>query len=298
MSEHDADGGVQEQLHAATRTALTVALQMGEKFARVREEMARQAERQDAVVARELAARFDAERAAARAELVVVDQPSWWDNAATTDIARVAETAQTWRGLDDHAAAAAETISQEVRERYGVDVGSLATTERQTADDERAEAALLIAEADRLDRNAHEQPTPGETPADVVAGLEAQARSYDAAANRGGEDGKTPDELRELAPDARAQAQLHHTTAKGPAAETARADADDAYDSATRRDAFASDLESKGISSDDIKARLRADVDHARPAHDVLTSPTRSSRVKSPSGTTASRQRQRGDRSR
>ncbi|RFA06423.1 hypothetical protein B7R54_18750 [Subtercola boreus] len=289
-------------MHAATRTALTVALQMGERFARVREEMARQAERRDTAVARELASRFDAERAAARAELVVVDQPTWWENASRADVARVAETAQTWRGLDDRAAAAADTIGREVQERYGVDVNSLPTSERRTAGEERAEAALLIAEADRLDRNTNNQAAAGEIPADVVADLEAQARSYDDAAARGGEDGKTPDELRELASDARAQAQLHHTTreaaAPSPVADTARTDADDNYDSAARRDAFAADLESRGVSSEDIKARLRADVDHARPAHEVLTSPARASRVKSPSGTPAGRQRQRGDRSR
>ncbi|MCJ1675653.1 hypothetical protein MT355_20495 [Rathayibacter sp. VKM Ac-2929] len=305
MSEHEADGGVEESMSMAMRTALTVAMQMAEKFSRLREEMARDAERRDSAAARELAARFEAERGAAIAQLAVVDRPDWWENASPANIADVAETAQTWRGFDERAEAASEIIGREVKDRYGVDVNALADQERARAAQERTEATLLVAEADRLDNRAQAVPAQGQTPTDVVAQLEAQAAAYDAAAQRGGEDGKSPDELRELAADARAQAQLHQDAPSSdgaqqpaPEATAARADASNSYDSAERRQAFAATLESNGVSPEDVKARLRADIDQARPARDVLTTPGKSARVASPSTPNVSRQRQRGDRGR
>lgn len=305
MSENDADGGVEESTNAALRTALTVAVQIAEKFSRLREQMLRDAERRDAAAAREMSARFDAQRGAAVTELVVVDRPQWWENATVSDIARVAETAQTWRGFDDRAAAAADTIGREVQNRYGVDVNALAAQERAKAAEERTEASQLVTEADRLDGRAQDTPVSGETATDVVAQLEAQALAYDAAADRGGEDGKATDELRDLASDARAQAQLHRDAAtdtpssrQSSEATGARADAGNSYDSSERREVFAATLNDKGISAEDVKARLRADVDQARPASEVLNSPNRTARVKSPTAPAVSRQRQRGDRSR
>ncbi|MCJ1688630.1 hypothetical protein [Rathayibacter sp. VKM Ac-2927] len=305
MSENDADGGVEESTNAALRTALTVAIQLAEKFSRLREQMLRDAERRDAATAREMSARFDAQRGAAVAELAVVDRPQWWENATVSDIARVAETAQMWRGFNDRAAAAADTIGREVQNRYGVDVSALVAQERAKAVEERAEASQLVTEADRLDGRAQDSPVAGETATDVVVQLEAQALAYDAAAGRGGEDGKTPDELRDLAGDARAQAQLHRdaaidlpASAQSGEATAARADAGNTYDSAERREAFAASLTDKGISAEDVKARLRADVDQARPPAEVLNSPKRTARVKSPTTPAVSQQRQRGDRSR
>lgn len=305
MSENDGDGGVEESTNAALRTVLTVALQIAEKFSRLREQMLRDTERRDAAAAREMSARFDAQRGAAVAELAVVDRPQWWENATVSDVASVAETAQTWQGFDDRAAAAADTIGREVQDRYGIDVGALAAQERAKATEERTEASQLVMEADRLDDRAQDAPVAGETATDVVAQLEVQALAYDVAADRGGEDGKTPDELRDLASDARAQAQLHRdaatdvpASAQSGESTSARADAGNAYDSSERREAFAASLNDKGISAEDVKARLRADVDQARPAAEVLNSPNRAARVKSPSTSTVSRQRQRGDRSR
>lgn len=59
------DDEVGQQVGQNVRIALTIAMQMGEKFARLRAEMARDAQ------ARELSARFDAERSAARASGVI-----------------------------------------------------------------------------------------------------------------------------------------------------------------------------------------------------------------------------------
>jgi hypothetical protein len=77
------------------------------------------------VQARELSARFDAERGSARAALQVVDRPEWWERASVQDIARVAETAEAWKGHDPIAERAAAVVQREVMERYGVDTAVL-----------------------------------------------------------------------------------------------------------------------------------------------------------------------------
>ena len=98
MSEED--GGVEESINSSARIALTVAIQLGEKLARAYQEAMREAQHRDAVVARELAARFDAERASARQAVNVVNDPQWWDKASLRDVACVAETAAAWKSMD------------------------------------------------------------------------------------------------------------------------------------------------------------------------------------------------------
>ncbi|PPI18919.1 hypothetical protein C5D04_00495 [Rathayibacter sp. AY1D2] len=91
--------------------------------------------------------------------------------------------------------------------------------ERARAAAEVTEAQLQIAEADRLDRanDARGQDAARETPgasdvdngrAEMAAQLEDRANDYDRDAAAGGTVNANPDELRELAADARAQAQL------------------------------------------------------------------------------------------
>lgn len=286
MSEHtDADGGVEESVHTAARTALTVALQLGERLARLREEMAREAQRRDTDAARELAARFDGERAVAVAQLEVVNRPEWWERASVQDVAQVAETAEAWSGFDPRAEAARDVIGRQVQERYGIDTAS------------------LVAEADRLDRAANARTVDSPDGAgSVAAQLEAQAVTYEAAASRGGDGGRNPDELRALASDARDQAQLHPDPAPtaetaGAAAATVRADAGNDYDSAERREAFAASMEGKA-SPEDIAVRMRADMDQARPAYEALTARSGPGRTRGGSTPTGGRTREREGRAR
>lgn len=306
MSEHnDADGGVHEDVDTAMRTALTVAMQLADKMARLREELARDAQRRDTDAARELAARFEAERGVAMSQVDVVNRPEWWNDASVQDIAQVTETAGSWRGFDPRAEAAMETIGREVQDRHGVDVASLIADERARAGEERTEAVQLVAEADRLDRAAdtRSQDAPNDVQ-DVAAGLEAQALAYEAAAARGGdEQGRTPEQLQELASDARNQAQLHRDTpASEPAAadstaNAARADAGNRYDSSERREAFAKSLEGHAT-PEQIAVRMRADVDQARPAREAVTARSMPSRGGGGASTTGGRTRDRGDRGR
>jgi len=102
-----------------------LAAQLGARFARIREELARTRQAQTEQQNRELQARFDAERASARAELAPIYERSWWDAASVEQIANVHETATAWRGIDSEADRAGKRIAEEVRDRYGLDVQDL-----------------------------------------------------------------------------------------------------------------------------------------------------------------------------
>ena len=168
--------GVGETFDDSLRIALTIASQFGERIARLREHLARQREASASQEARELDARFEAERGAARASLAPVVQPEWWNQASPEDIAGVHETATAWRDFDDVARDAGDTIKHEVQERYGIDIDALgadpaavdaalrdaerdradAVTERQRAGEELTASQILFANADRYDREAQE----------------------------------------------------------------------------------------------------------------------------------------------
>lgn len=287
MADFDGDG-VDDAFESTGRTLMMVAMQMGEKFGRLREELARNAAARDDAAAKEMSARFDAERGAARAELRVIEQPEWWDRATPQDIARVLETAETWKGLDDTAARASERIEREVRDRHGVDVSEFrsgATSERAQASREVTEAALLVAEADRLDRDNRERTngseTAGDPRRDLATELEDRAADYERRAADGGDDTNTPEELRELASDARSQAQLYRDMDEGvqndrgqqpptPEAQANRAEAGVVYDSAERRRATAQQMESAGVPEADVRVRARVDAGQGQPAAEAV----------------------------
>ncbi|WP_146076870.1 MULTISPECIES: hypothetical protein [unclassified Rathayibacter] len=176
--------------------------------------------------------------------------------------------------------------------------------ERARAGAEVTEAQQLIAEADRLDRvnDARSDAAARETagvadvdngPANMAAELEARANDYDRDAAAGGAADATPDELRELAADARAQAQLCRNDAPAerqdsaqstdtaansaspatdPRASTAREAGDVAYDSAERRQSTIQAMEAKEVPPHVIEARMSADRAHATPPSAAVTS--------------------------
>lgn len=133
MSEED--GGVEESISSSARIALTVAIQLGEKLAHAYQEAMREAQHRDAVLARELAVRFEGERASARHAVAVVNDPQWWDTASVQDIARVAETTTAWKNDDLQIARADAVIASQALERYGVDVATLRAIARDTPND-------------------------------------------------------------------------------------------------------------------------------------------------------------------
>ncbi|BCW86506.1 coiled-coil domain-containing protein [Paenarthrobacter ureafaciens] len=176
MSESD---GIDEAFEGITRVGMTVAGRVGEQLSRAREQTLRRAQAAEEQQARELQARFDAERAAARAQLAPALNEQWWDTATGRDIERVHETATAWKDHDPAARDAAQTIRDQVQKRYGLDVNSLgadeasvtaalakaerdreqADKERGTARDENTQAAGLLAEAEREDRDRQQDVT-------------------------------------------------------------------------------------------------------------------------------------------
>jgi hypothetical protein len=170
MNESD---GIEEAIEGISRVGLTVAGRLGEQVARAREQELRRAQAAEEQQARELQARFDAERAAARAQLAPVMDNRWWDTASGRDVERVHEAASAWKDHDPAARDAAGVIRDQVQRRYGLDVDNLgaddasvaeamakaerdreqADQERRAGRDENAQTVQLLAEADREDRD-------------------------------------------------------------------------------------------------------------------------------------------------
>ena len=276
--------GIADAFDGQVRIALTVATQMAERFARLREELARTAQARTEQQTRELQARFDAERNAARASLAPVQQTEWWNHAGVDDIAAAYETAEAWRPVDDDIARTSDRMREELRSRYGIDVENLgadpaavrdamtrAEQERSTAAavrgesvEDYAEAATLLTAADQLDKQAEEQD---------------RERERQANTNEEPAEGLSREEL----------------TAE---ADATRDDAAIAYDSAERRDAFAADMEKAGVDPELQKTRLVADRDNAtHPSAAVATKPGKQAKARN--RTQAPRlQRERGGLSR
>ena len=259
--------GIADAFDGQIRIALTVATQMAERFARLREELARTAQARTEQQTRELQARFDAERNAARASLAPVQQTEWWNHAGVDDIAAAYETAEAWRGVDDDIARTSDQMREELRSRYGIDVENLgadpaavrdamtqAEQERGTAAAARgesvedyAEAAALLTAADQLDKQAAEQD---------------RERERFASAKDEPAEGLSREELT-------AEADVTHD------------DSSIAYDSAERRDSFAADMGKAGVAPELQKVRLVADRENGtHPTAAVATKPGKQTKAR------------------
>src|SRR6476620_3478097 len=168
MSESD---GIEEAIEGMSRVGLTVAGRLGEQVARAREQALRRAQATEEQQARELQARFDAERAAARAQLAPLLDNHLWDTASGRDVERVHEAATAWKDHDPAARSAAEVIRDQVQRRYGLDVDNLG------ADDTSVAAALAKAERDR--EQAEQQRSAGREENAQAAQLLAEAARED-----------------------------------------------------------------------------------------------------------------------
>lgn len=254
----DETDGVGETFDDSLRIALTVASQFGERISRLREQLSRQREAEARQEARELQARFDAERGAARAQLAVVNQPEWWTRASVQDIAGMHETATAWRDHDNTAAAAHDTIRREVRDRYGVDV------DRPDADPAAVAQALREAERDRAEAREERRRSGEDLTASqiLLATAERRDREADDARGRAWE-----------ADDPDVAAQADREAVDAHEARGARDDSTLAYDSAERRDAFARSLEGTA-SEQEIRGRVLADTGNGKHPREAVTTPT------------------------
>jgi colicin import membrane protein len=233
---HESDG-IEEAIEGISRVGLTVAGRLGEQLARTREQELRRAQAAEEQRARELQARFDAERAAARAQLAPVMDNRWWDTASGRDIERVHEAATAWKDHDPAARDAAEVIRNQVQRRYGLDVDNLGADEASVAQ------ALAKAERDREQAEQERRAGRDET---------AQAVQLLAQADR---------EEREREQD---------VTEENQPPEALREEAVIKHDSAERRQALAASLESVA-DREAVQARLSADQDQATPPTAAVT---------------------------
>ncbi|SDP65141.1 colicin import membrane protein [Arthrobacter sp. ok909] len=161
MSEAD---GMEDAVDGAMRTGLMVASRIGEQLARMREQEQRTIAAAEEQRARELQERFDAQRAAARAQLAPVGREDWWDKATPEMIERVHETATAWRAYDPEAARAAEKISEQVQSRYGIDVNNTG------ADEASVSAAVARALQARLEAESEWAKASAARTDEIVAG--------------------------------------------------------------------------------------------------------------------------------
>jgi len=248
--------GVGEMFDDSLRVALTIASQFGERISRLREQMSRMREASAGQEYRELEARFESERHAARASLTPVQQAEWWNSAGVDDIAQAHETATVWRDHDEIAREAGDMIRLEVSERYGIDVDA------PGADPAAAAAALLDAEKDHAEARAERERSGEELTASQI--LFANADRHEREAQERAERDWNSDERRvdggKLAAEATGEA---------------RVEGDDAgldYDSSARRRQFAASLEGKAEQRT-IDARILADGENAKHPREAVGTP-------------------------
>ena len=268
--------GVEDEAEHALRLGLATAAQLADRYVRARQELTRDAQRRSDDEYRQLEARFRAEGASASARLSVVDRPEWWNGASPQQIVSMYELAHQWRDDQPHAANAADTIAQQVQDRYGIDV----TSPDPHPDELRA--ALARAEVERATTSSHTSTV--EQPDDLATAVAAVAR----ADQRDAALGATAEAM-----DSRYQgAEAPH--AARPAGQELM-ELIPAYDTLERRSAAAIQMRDAGLPEEIIAVAMRADIAHAHPAADAAIA------ARSPhaiGGRTASRGTYRSDRSR
>jgi colicin import membrane protein len=250
MNESD---GIEEAIEGISRVGLTIAGRLGEQLAREREQELRRTQTAEEQQARELQARYDAERAAARAQLAPVIDNRWWDTASGRDIERVHEAATAWKDHDPAARDAADVIRDQVQRRYGLDVDNVGAG----ADDASVAEALAKAERDREQADQERRAGRDETGQAVQLLAEADREDRD-------------------------RQQVADEANQRPEALTEEADFK--HDSAERRQQLAASLE--GVpDSEAVQARLSADQDQATPpSAAVAAAPGRSPKARKTRG--------------
>ncbi|WP_312099762.1 hypothetical protein [Corynebacterium dentalis] len=244
--------GIEEAFEGQLSVLVTAAGQIAERFARAREEASRKAQTVIEQAAREMQDRFEAERKTAQLEVSRVHSSEWWDRATPEQMAHAYQVARAWTKDDPEAARAEQAMRNEFWSRYNLDV------DMTDADPAAVNAAVQKAERDRADADAERHRAAAEA-------AEAQL-----LLNQADQEDRRANEARlsvehETDPKTRAQ----RLTEAEVAADRSAASRDDsltAYDSAERREWTARDLESKGIDSQTVAARMRADVSQAKPA--------------------------------
>jgi hypothetical protein len=251
------------------RVGMQLASRFAEQTARRREQQSREAERHSTQAAREYSERLRTERIAAETQLRRPLDPQWWDRATPRDITTVYEQATAWENESEIAAQTAATVRSEVHRRYGIDITddrgarafiddsqrkhALAQNADGAANLDRAQAAALIADAERQD-------------------AETQRRTQ---SGYGSDPDLQPDQAQPFT-EPRAQEQDSERSRKTEG----HSEADHSYDSAARREQFASDMRAAGVDDEAIAARISADICQGAPAGATTVPSTKSPRAR------------------
>jgi len=244
---------------------------------------------------------FDAQRDAVRADVGATADARWWDSATPEQVAATYEKAAAWETLDPEVARSAERMRTELRDRYGVENAGAgqaalrdaverdqrtrgdAAQQRTAAGVDVAQAGGYVAAADRLDREGdrrdreqYERDQADATRGDVDDPLVSVT---DGLGGRD-DDGRRGDGSPEHA-----------------AADANRDAADDSYDSAERREAWAADMEAEGLTADQVQGRIAADRNQATHPRQAVQAKPRTSKARG-KGQTQGIQRERGGLSR
>lgn len=275
--------GINESVEGQLRTGAVVASHIGERVARMAEELRRALEARHLQEAREMESRIAAERDTARAMYANTDRSDWWEKSSPEQVRDVYETAQGWAEHDPEASKTLDRMNDEIRSRYGVEdprewmgdrEGRSAQIPTAGPDKSRdsAEAAGLAGYAVAADA-AEKARLAGNQQAiadDLHHG--SQTEKTDALGDRG--------EFNRLRSEAE-EVREEETPAADVEADQIDADADVAYDSAERRESTQESLYSQGLSEENVAVRMQADVSQARPAGDaVKTSPARGAQAR------------------
>lgn len=244
---------------------------------------------------------FDAQRDAVRADVGATADARWWDGATPEQVAATYEKAAAWERLDPEVARSAERMRTELRDRYGVENAGAgqaalrdaverdqrtrgdASQQRTAAGVDVAQAGAYVAAADRLDREG-----------DCRDREQYERDQADAA--RGDVDGPmvhVTDGLSGLGDDAR----RGNGSPEHAAADANRDAAEDSYDSAERREAWAADMEADGLTADQVQGRIAADRNQATHPRQAVQTKPRTSKARG-RGQTQGIQRERGGLSR
>ena len=258
----DAQGdGVLDEAEGNMRMVLMGASQLAQAATRARQEAAESAARRDLEEARQIQARLDAERVAARAELASVHQSSWWNQAQTRDVARAYETAMSFRDEDQAARDAESRIRQELRDRHNIEVNETG------ADPSVVRASLAEQDVVRSDHNLQQDQARDDQ--DLAAGLTVGADALELGADL--EDAQAAAALREFADN------VEHDRAV-------------TWDTAERREAHVAGIEPGEGRSVAATVWKQADVDNARhPREAVSHGKTRSHKWRVSSSTPGER---------
>lgn len=265
MSESD---GIDEAFEGQLRVALTVAGRTAEELARWREQAIRDAEARSLRATRDLQERLATERTMAVAALAPLEQGRWWERASPQEVAAAWQTARAWQDVEPAARRAADTIREQVRSRFGVDVDDL------HPDPQALTSALAARDgAQRAGDEAAAQPQQARQEEAVALLLATTPDRVEAGRDTSPQLLDDQDQHREQARDARAETSAERglsaaedATAARESRVSASAAREAGYDSPQRRAGLAQHLSSNVAEPDAVQARLLIDQANAHPA--------------------------------